>query len=99
MIFSDLDEIYEPLKNERARARESNYSENSENNMRSFQKTRFCRQRRGRRFINFSDEGKVFRLFSLNKLVIPFIRVMLPSFGKKLDFNGNDNKEKRDLEN
>jgi hypothetical protein len=36
MIFSDLDEIYESFKNERARARESDYFENSENNVRFF---------------------------------------------------------------
>jgi SpoU rRNA methylase family enzyme len=35
IIFSDLNEAYESLKNERTRARESNYSENSEDNMRS----------------------------------------------------------------
>jgi hypothetical protein len=36
MTFSDLDETYESFKNERARARESDHSESSEDNMRSF---------------------------------------------------------------
>jgi hypothetical protein len=36
MTFSDSDKAYEPFKNERTRARESDYSENSKNNMRFF---------------------------------------------------------------
>jgi len=36
VIFSNLDEAYESLKNERARAYKSDYSENSEDNIRFF---------------------------------------------------------------
>jgi hypothetical protein len=36
VIFSDSDEAYEPLKNERIRARESDHSESNEDNMRFF---------------------------------------------------------------
>jgi hypothetical protein len=43
MTFSDSDEAYESFKNERARARESDYSKNSEDNVRFLQKTRLRR--------------------------------------------------------
>jgi hypothetical protein len=36
VTFSDSDKAYEPFKNERARARESDYFESNKDNVRSF---------------------------------------------------------------
>jgi hypothetical protein len=98
VTFSDSDEAYEPLKNERARARESDHSESSEDDVRSLQETRLRRQRRGRRPTNPSDEGKAFRSSSPDKPAAPPKRVVLPSFGKELDLDGDGNEEERDSE-
>jgi hypothetical protein len=96
VTFSDSDETYEPLKNERARARESDHSESSKDNVRSLQKTRLRRQRHRRRPTNPSDEEKAFRSSSPDKPAAPPKKIMLPSFDKELDLDGNDNEKERD---
>jgi hypothetical protein len=95
--FSDLDKIYRPLKlflkDGFTRAGKSDNSENSENDMLFFQKTRLRRQKRERRFTNFSNEGvrinerETSRLPSLNKPVVPTEEPALSDFVFTLKLN------------
>jgi hypothetical protein len=95
--FNDLNKTYRPLKlflkDGFTRVSESDNSESSENNMLFFQKTRFRRQRRERRFINSSDEEikmnerKTFRLPSPDKPAAPIKKPALPDFIFTLKLN------------
>jgi hypothetical protein len=112
--FSNPDETYRPLKlfmkDGLARARESDYSESSEDDVLSFQETRLRRQRRGRRPADPSDEGvrtnerETSRSPSPDKPAAPTEEPALPDFVSTLKLNvgykenGEDDDEVEEIE-
>ena len=98
------------MKDGLARARESDYSESSEDDVLSFQETRLRRQRRGRRPADPSDEGvrtnerETSRSPSPDKPAAPTEEPALPDFVSTLKLNvgykenGEDDDEVEEIE-